>query len=578
MRKKFLALAAALVASLAVPSAASPVPQPPELWTVTPGGASESPIATGPEGSFMGRDFEWSPDGSKIVFTKLGDIWIAAPDGSGQQNLTQTEAEEFDPHWSPDGTQIVFVRTTGDGSDLYLAAADGSGVAPLTTEVGYERMPRWSPTGEWILFQSTCVDCDEDLDLIRPDGSERVALTDDDVRDLVASWSPDGTQIAIVRGPGTTSGNELWIIDADATDFRLIAQSLMNDAPEWSFDGSWIAVRSEGRAVVVDVATGETRQPDAPAGFDTADADWAPTSLRLAFTEGNSLLVYDVTTGATSVVAQVPPIPPGAGVSRGAQDPDWSPDGSEIAFGHGHDLALVDADGTDLTLIVSSSNFIESEPRWAPPGDPIAFLRSPIPPSGMRSVNLVASRNTITFDATFRLGGSVTPGAADVPQGCIGDVTVTLFRMVLGESDSEMVATTTTTASGAFKFEGLPADRGANYVAILDQTDGCSEAASQPEPVNVRKKVTLSGPPIAGGRVRLKADVEPCKGHRGDKVLLQKRKGGRWVTVDRDRSDDRCRAVFVQEVGRRSVFRAKAPKTDPDHLAGKSPTLVIHVD
>jgi hypothetical protein len=192
------------------------------------------------------------------------------------------------------------------------------------------------------------------------------------------------------------------------------------------------------------------------------------------------------------------------------------------------------------------------------------------------TLSLVPSRSKLTFDEKFRLGGTVEAASSETPDECIAGVTVTLERVVVGRTAPTIVGSTTTDENGGFRFLDLPADRSANYVASTDWP--CSQASSAPVPIKVHKKVTLTGPPIAGGRVRLKADVEPCKGHRGDRVLLQKRKGGRWVTVDRDRSDDRCRAVFVQEVGNRSVFRAKAPKTDADHLGGKSATLVIHVD
>ena len=580
MRSRYLVLALLLVLTTTVPSSASPVPQPPELWTVTADGATESAIATGPEGQYLTRSFEWSPDGTKLVFTKAGDIWISNPDGTGQVNLTSTDGtEDFDPHWSPDGTEIVFVRTTGNGSDLLIAEADGTGIRPLTTDEGYERSPRWSPTGEWILFQTICVDCDEDLELIRPDGSERLVMTDDDVRDLIAVWSPDGTQVAIVRGPGTTNGNELWVIDADATDLVNLATNVMLEAPEWSFEGSWLAYRSGALVRLVEIATGSIRTLDPGGQGGTADPDWSPVALELAFTQVGALFVYDVDADSSVQIADVPLLPPDTGVSLGAQDPDWSPDGSEIAYGDNHDIAVVASDGSVSRQVVTSQDHIESEPRWSPSGARIAFLREAIAlGGGGRSVTLVASRDRVTYDGTFRLGGSLERTSAEIPTECIAGVDVILERMVLGSADVQTVGTTITEESGSFRFTDLEADKSANYVARVEQVAGCSESFSNPEPVKVRKKVTLSGPPIAGGRVRLKADVEPCKGHRGDRVLLQKRKGGRWVTVDRDRSDDRCRAVFVQAIGSRSVFRAKAPKTDEDHLAGTSATLVIHVD
>ena len=577
MRTRYLVLALLLVLTATVPSSASPVPQPPELWTVTADGATEAAIATGPEGQYLTRSFEWSPDGTKLVFTKAGDIWISNPDGTGQVNLTSTDAlEEFDPHWSPDGSEIVFVRTTGNGSDLLIAEADGSGIRPLTTDEGYERSPRWSPTGEWILFQTICVDCDEDLELIRPDGSERLVLTDDDVRDLIAVWSPDGTQIAIVRGPGTTNGNELWVIDADATDLTLLKTDVANEEPSWAPSGDALIVRASASSFAIVPISGAVAE--VISAGDIVDWDWSPDSTQVAYSSGALHAVNSDGSGSFELVAESQ-MQSGDKLPDYATVLDWSADGARIAFSNGTDVFVWTMDGseglTKTTQYTYATDYVSL--AWAPDGSRIAYLRTPSAGS-LRFVSLVASRERVTFGGSFRLGGTVEGGDANTPAECIDGVTVNLLRRPLGTDDVESVATTTTEASGSFKFEGLSADRSAAYVAELEQTGGCSAATSAAETVKVRKKVTLSGPPIGGGRVRLKADVKPCKGHRGDRVLLQKRKGGRWVTVDRDRSDDRCRAVFVQAIGSRSVFRAKAPKTDEDHLAGTSATLVIHVD
>src|ERR671914_150310 len=71
-----------------------------------------------------------SPEG-KIVYEKLGDIWVMNADGTNQTNLTNTpDINEGQPAWSPDGTKIAF---TGPGTpnedgvrrgDIYLMDAD----------------------------------------------------------------------------------------------------------------------------------------------------------------------------------------------------------------------------------------------------------------------------------------------------------------------------------------------------------------------------------------------------------------------------------------------------------------------
>ena len=569
-----------LVTVAAVPTGASDVHTPPELWTVTADGAAESPIATGPDGSTVTRDFDWSPDGSKLVFSKLGDIWTSAEDGSGQINLAAMGGIAGDPHWSPDGTQVVFVNTTGTGSDLYIAAADGSGVQPLTTDEGYERDPRWSPTGEWILFQSICIDCDEDLELIRPDASERLVLTDDDVRDLVAAWSPDGSQIAIVRGPGTTNGNELWMIDGDGTDLSLLSSDVAFEEPEWAPDGSHLIARTTDSSFSVVALDGTRTEVSSENDAPIFEWDWSPDSARIAFSSYGLHLIASDGTERSEVVTSTA-VQSGDKVPDWVTTLDWAPDGSRIGFATNTDLFVWTVDASAGLMKLTERTYATEFPAvtWDPDSSTLAYLFHPVAGPGARTVSLAPSVRKLTFGNVLRLAGTVEATSSETPDGCIAGAYVVISRRVLGESRVRPVADVQADENGSFRIAGLKPDRSADYVAtVVGPPFDCNEASSAAERIRVRKKVALSGPPISGGRVRFKADVEPCKGHRGDRVLLQRRKGGRWVTLAKDRSNDRCRAVFVRRLGRRSVFRAKAPKTDADHLAGRSPTLVIHVD
>jgi Tol biopolymer transport system component len=93
----------------------------------------------------------WSPTGDEILFVALASedahkaIWVVNADGSSlhQLPITPTCGEPFSdptshgcysPSWSPDGSKIVFTRSSADGvqENIYIVNADGSGLFQVT--------------------------------------------------------------------------------------------------------------------------------------------------------------------------------------------------------------------------------------------------------------------------------------------------------------------------------------------------------------------------------------------------------------------------------------------------------------
>ena len=65
-------------------------------------------------------------------------------DGTGQQSVARNAMA--DPAWSPGGRRIAFVRAAGfKFPDVYVANADGSGQQNLTRSAANEGWLAWSP-------------------------------------------------------------------------------------------------------------------------------------------------------------------------------------------------------------------------------------------------------------------------------------------------------------------------------------------------------------------------------------------------------------------------------------------------
>jgi hypothetical protein len=90
----------------------------------------------------------------KIVFVSKRDgndeIYSCNADGSNVTRLTNNAAVDEYPAWSPDGTKIAFTRNDG----LYIMNADGSNIVQKTFSTNLiARHPSWSPDGSKIVFE-----------------------------------------------------------------------------------------------------------------------------------------------------------------------------------------------------------------------------------------------------------------------------------------------------------------------------------------------------------------------------------------------------------------------------------------
>ena len=164
------ALAGAVTAA-ALPAGATPPGTNGKLVFERPTRDGVNLFTVGPDGSGLtrlirlrgtGGDSSWSPDGSKVAFTRARDpeegpyeIWAVNADGSGLARLTRHRGFSIAPAWSPDGRKIVYATNAGgrDHTGLYVMNSDGSGKRRLTSSRTRDHTdPSWSPDGNTIAF------------------------------------------------------------------------------------------------------------------------------------------------------------------------------------------------------------------------------------------------------------------------------------------------------------------------------------------------------------------------------------------------------------------------------------------
>ncbi|MEP5611764.1 MAG: biopolymer transporter TolR, partial [Cyclobacteriaceae bacterium] len=103
----------------------------------------------------------------KLLFV-LGIVCLFSCAG-GSNNLTSYSER---PSWSPDGKQIVFNSNRDGDDEIYVIRVDGSGLRQLTNNDDDDYTPFWSPDGDFISFGSNR-DGNSEIYVMKADGSEQ---------------------------------------------------------------------------------------------------------------------------------------------------------------------------------------------------------------------------------------------------------------------------------------------------------------------------------------------------------------------------------------------------------------------
>jgi Tol biopolymer transport system component len=252
-----------------------------------------NPDGTGRATLTTGTDPAWSPDGNKIAFFRGRSLYVAAADGSGATEIF-TSAQGFfgDPAWSPDAAKIAFVRfgecngTSGDcdPNSLLITNADGSGLHSVPVQPNPEGWPLWGAAlnePDWSPDGTRFVGGDDILYGDRPrafimdvDGTDFRYLTPGwpNTSSYDASWSPDGSRIALVR---TDSTHRVVSIRPDGSNQIQMWPGFVLYPPAWSPDGSRVLLVPGGELVLVDPDGGNPVQLTHDGGVK-GNADWQP--------------------------------------------------------------------------------------------------------------------------------------------------------------------------------------------------------------------------------------------------------------------------------------------------------------
>jgi len=186
----------------------------------------------------------------KVVFSYLGDIWMANEDGSNVHRLTDNLAREVYPRFSPDGRSIAFSSNRYGNNDVYVIPSAGGAPRRLTYHTGTDDVVGWTRDSAQVIFRAArgegAFPSVATLYQIAAKGGQEQSLSLD--WGYWGSFSPDGKSLVFNRHPATWSRRhyrgsyaaDLWIADVAAKSYtKLLGDEQYNRYwPMWGADGS----------------------------------------------------------------------------------------------------------------------------------------------------------------------------------------------------------------------------------------------------------------------------------------------------------------------------------------------------
>lgn len=260
---------------------------------------------------------KFSPDGKTIAFIRGGQIWQCKPDGSDEKQLTDiyTGASGFE--WSSDGSKILFVSsvypecTTQDCNEQKDKAKDESKVkAEIFTELMFRHWNDWRGHKRSHLFLLN-VATGEFKDLTEGNREDVPPMALGSANDY--NLSPDGSEVAYSLNPeftkATSTNIEVYLASLTSPQTpKLISTGKGVDCqPVYSPDGKWLAWTSMKRAgfeadkldlILFNRKTGETKNLTNVFKNSVSEFIWAPDSKIIYFVAqdeiNNSIYKLDI--------------------------------------------------------------------------------------------------------------------------------------------------------------------------------------------------------------------------------------------------------------------------------------------
>jgi eukaryotic-like serine/threonine-protein kinase len=341
------------------------------LWSIPVLGGSPRRI-----GDLIGETGAWSPDGTMLAYTNLGNLFVAAADGLRSRKLISVRGDILNVTWSFDASRLRFdsSETAGTvGQQLaWEVAVTGKDLHRLLA--GWHNPPdeccgKWTGDGKYFVFQSNrqIWALPRKAGWFRSDGKP-IQLTFSPLSLSSPLPGKDGKKLFVI---GQTYRGELERYDSKSAQFLPFLGGISAEYAAFSKDGQWVAyVSYRDGALWRSKLDGSERQQLVYPPIYAVLPRWSPDGKNIVFfefalTADKPARIYEVSSDGGTPQQLMP--------NNASQqlDPNWSPDGSKIVFaGESNDPAssihVLDLATHQISTLPGSQGLYS--PRWSPDG------------------------------------------------------------------------------------------------------------------------------------------------------------------------------------------------------------------
>ncbi len=287
-----------------------------DLFTLSESGVTRQITSDHAVGS---GSYNWSPDGSELVFTSAtdGKLWICPADGGIPRRVTRIEGTHHSPVFSPDGRHIAFLNLCPESVDLMVVSTDDMHLRQVSRGSDIPMAPTWSPDGQllvWHAYPFDAMPWDQSALMVADafeNDSPRVLASGDRTAYAQAAYSPDGSRIVCVCDQSGVLN--LMEMNADGSGQRILHHDQWEHGePTYSPDGKSICytrnVDGDYALWMVASGGGTPRQLTSMTGHATSPR-WSPDGGRIVFLFDSPIAPpdvwsIDVESGSTTQLTQ----------------------------------------------------------------------------------------------------------------------------------------------------------------------------------------------------------------------------------------------------------------------------------